>query len=138
MALFDRLGAEQGIARIVDDLTPRVLQDPRVNWQRSGVKRGGFSLHRDRSVAWNPSPENIAKLKKHLSQFLILATGGPAHYEGQDIRSSHADLHISNPEFDAAVGDLKASLDKLQIPNKEQKELIAIVESTRPEVVTVR
>ena len=46
-------------------------------------------------------------------------------------------MHISNPEFDAAIGDLKASLDKLQIPNKEQKELLAIVESTR-EAMTSR
>jgi hemoglobin len=47
-------------------------------------------------------------------------------------------MHISNAEFDAAIGDLKASLDKLRIPNKEQKELLAIVESTRPEIVEVR
>ena len=37
-----------------------------------------------------------------------------------------------------SVGDLKATLDKLQIPNTEQKELLAIVESTRPQIVTVR
>ena len=47
-------------------------------------------------------------------------------------------MRITNPEFDAAVGDLKATLDKLQIPNTEQKELLAIVESTRPQIVTVR
>ena len=46
------------------------------------------------------------------------------------------DLNV--PEFDAALGDLKASLDKLQIPNKEQKELLAIVETTRPEIVEER
>jgi hemoglobin len=47
-------------------------------------------------------------------------------------------MHITNPEFDAAVGDLKAALDKAQVPNKEQKELLAIVESTRPQIVTER
>jgi len=47
-------------------------------------------------------------------------------------------MHITNPEFDAALGDLKASFDKLQIPNKEQKELLAIVETTRPEIVQER
>jgi hemoglobin len=45
-------------------------------------------------------------------------------------------MHISNPEFDAALGDLKASLDRQQVPNKEQKELLAIIESTRPQIVT--
>jgi len=64
-------------------------------------------------------------------EFLALATGGPAQYSGKQIETAHADMHISNPEFDAAIGDLKASLDRLKIPNKEQKELLAIVESTR-------
>jgi hypothetical protein len=29
-------------------------------------------------------------------------------------------------------------LDKLRIPNTEQKELLAIIESTRPEIATER
>jgi len=45
---------------------------------------------------------------------------------------------ISNPEFDAAVGDLKALLDRLKVPDTEQKELLAITESTRPEIVEQR
>src|SRR5882724_2379291 len=44
LALYDRLGAEAGISNIVADFTPRVLQDPRVNWDRKGVKQGGFSI----------------------------------------------------------------------------------------------
>ena len=138
LALFDRLGGESGIAAIVDDFTPRVMQDPRVNWDRQGLHRGGLSIHRGKSVAWNPSPENVAGLKKHLVQFLVLASGGPAHYEGKGMKSVHAGMHISNPEFDAALGDLKASLDKLKIANKEQKELLSIIESTRPEIVVER
>ncbi len=135
--LFDRLGGEQGITAIVEDFTARALEDPRVNWERKGLKRGGL-LGRDDSVSWNPNAQNVSTLKKHLIQFLALATGGPAQYDGKDIRSSHAGMRISNPEFDAAIGDLKASLDKLRIPDKEQKELLAIVESTRPQIVSVR
>jgi hemoglobin len=138
LGLFDRLGGEKGITAIVEDFTPRAMEDPRVNWQRKGVTRGGISIHRGKPVSWNATPENVAQLKKHLIQFLNLATGGPAHYEGKGMRAAHAALHISNPEFDAAVGDLKASLDKLQIPNKEQKEILSIFESTRPEIVTER
>lgn len=138
LALFDRLGGEEGIAKIVDDFLPRVLQDPRVNWQRKGMKKGGFSLHRNDPVGWSPTAENVALLKKHFVQFFVLATGGPAHYEGKDMKAAHASMHIANAEFDAAVGDLKASLDRLQIPNKEQKELLAITESTRPQVVGER
>ena len=139
LALFDRLGGEAGISNIVADFLPRVLNDPRVNWQRKGVARNRFSLHRDRSEAlWNATPENIAILQKHFVQFLTLATGGPAHYDGKEIKPTHAEMRISNPELDAVIGDLKASLDRLQVPNKEQKELLAIVESTRPQIVTQR
>jgi hemoglobin len=138
LALYDRLGAEAGISNIVSDFTPRVLQDPRVNWDRKGVKQGGFSIHSGKSVTWNATPENVALLQKHVVQFLTLASGGPAHYEGKEIKSTHGDMHISNPEFDAVLGDLKASLDKLRLPNTEQKELLAIVESTRPLIVSER
>jgi hemoglobin len=71
-------------------------------------------------------------------QFLSLATGGPAQYDGKEIKPAHAGMRIGNPEFDAAVGDLKASLDRLKTPNKEQKELLAILESTRPQIVEER
>jgi len=137
LALFDRLGGEVGISNIVADFLPRALQDPRVNWQRKGVKRG-LALRNSESVAWNATPGNVAQLQKHLVQFLVLATGGPAHYDGKEMKSAHGGLHISNPEFDATLGDLKASLDRLQVPNKEQKELLAIIESTRPLIVVER
>jgi hemoglobin len=80
----------------------------------------------------------VAKLKKHVGQFLALATGGPTTYEGAEMKNVHAGMHIANPEFDAAVGDLKATLDKLRVPTDEQKELLAIIESTRPQVVEQR
>lgn len=138
LALYDRLGGQPGISNLVSDFTQRALDDPRVNWPRKGVTQGGFSIHRNKSVAWNPTPENVEQLKAHLVEFLALATGGPAQYTGKQIEAAHADMQISNPEFDAAMGDLKASLDRLKIPNKEQKELLAIVESTRPQIVTKR
>jgi len=138
LSLFDRLGGEQGISEIVSDFTPRVMDDPRVNWSREGVTRGGLSFHSGHSEAWKPTQQNVTVLKKHLVEFLALATGGPAHYTGRQLETVHAHMHISNPEFDAAIGDLKATLDKLKIPNLEQKELLAIIESSRPEIVTQR
>ncbi len=136
--LYDRLNGEKGIRAIVEDFTPRVMQDPRVNWNRNGVKWGGFNWSHDKSVTWNPTPANVEQLNKHIIQFLTLSTGGPAHYDGKDMASAHTHMHITNPEFDAAIGDLKASLDHLQIANKEQKELLSIIESVRPQIVEER
>lgn len=138
LSLYQRLGSEAGVSNIVADFLPRAMDDPRVNWDRKGVTRGGFSFHAGQSVTWKDTPENVAKLEQHLAEFLTLATGGPAQYTGKQIETAHADMHITNPEFDAVIGDLKASLDTLQVPNVEQKELLAIIESTRPQIVTVR
>jgi len=132
--LYERLGGEKGITAIVDDFVTRVLADPRVNWERKGVTRGGMSLKRNQSVAWDPNPQNVERLKKHLTQFFSLATGGPTQYDGRDMKEAHSGMHVTNPEFDATIGDMKATLDKLQVPNDEQKELLAILETTRPQI----
>jgi hemoglobin len=136
--LYDRLGGEVGIRLIIEDFVPRVTDDPRVNWDRLGVKRGGFSIHHNQSEAWDSSADHLKTLKTHLEQFLALATGGPSNYQGKEMKSTHANMHITNPEFDAVLGDLKATLDKLQIANQEQKELLAVVETTRDQIVTER
>lgn len=134
--LYTRLGGEAGINAIVDDFVTRVLADPRVNWERKGIKTAG--VWRSRSVEWEPNAQNVATLKKHLAQFFALSTGGPSVYSGKDMKAVHENMKITNAEFDATVGDLKATLDKLRIPTSEQKELLAVVESTRPQVVEQR
>jgi hemoglobin len=137
-SLYDRLGGQQGLQAIADDFVTRALADPRVNWSRKGVIQGGLSIHRDRSMEWDANPDNVKALKTHLAQFLVLASGGPSVYQGREMKEAHAGLHITNDEFDASVGDLKATLDKMQIANTEQKELLAIVETTRGQIVEER
>jgi hemoglobin len=137
-SLFDRLGGDQGITLIVDDWINRALADPRVNWERKGITQGGISFSRNRSIEWKPTPQAVANMKKHIAQFVAVATGGPTKYEGREMTQVHNGMHISNANFDAAVGDLKASLDKLGVPTEEQKELLAIIESTRPQISTER
>lgn len=137
-SLYDRLGGAEGIRAIVDDFVVRAVADPRVNWERKGVRTGGFLRIGRRNAEWQANDQNSTRLKKHLAQFLSLATGGPSQYDGRDIKDVHKGMRITNAEFDAAVGDLKATLDKLQVSTAEQKELLAIVESTRLQVVAER
>ncbi|WP_428940695.1 group I truncated hemoglobin [Fontivita pretiosa] len=137
-SLYERLGGEEGIRLIVDDFVARAMADPRVNWERKGVQRGGFLGIGDRSAEWKPEPASVQTLTKHITQFIALATGGPTTYEGRDMKQVHRGLRITNAEFDAAIGDLKATLDKFKIPTEEQKELLAILESTRPQIVEQR
>ena len=134
ITLYDRLGGEAGIRRIVDDFVERALEDPRVNWARKGVTYGGW-FRPDKSVEWTPTPENVKELKERFVQFISVAAGGPSEYDGRPIKSVHAKMQIAESEFEAAIGDLKATLDKLRIAPEIQKELLAVFESTRPQVV---
>jgi hemoglobin len=136
--LYDRIGGSVGIKMIVDDFVTRALADPRVNLQRVGVKRGGFSIHHNQSMEWDASADNIAALKLHMAEFMGLSTGGPSKYTGEDLKTTVTNMHFNNSNFDAAMGDLKATLDKLQIANQEQKELLAVMETTREQVVEDR
>jgi len=136
--LFERLGGDEGIKKIVDDFTARALADPRVNWKRIGVTRGGINFKRNVPVEWKPNDEQINLMKTHIAQFVALATGGPTKYEGKEMKQAHQGLHITNAEFDASIGDFKASLDKLGIATQEQKEVLAILESSRPLIVEER
>jgi hemoglobin len=136
--LYDRLGGEQGVRSIVDDFVARAMADPRVNWRRRGVTYGGFLKFRDKSAEWQATARDVEQLKKHLAQFIAVAAGGPSRYQGANIAAVHQDMRITNAEFDAAIGDMKATLDALGIGTEEQKELLAVLESTRPQVVTVK
>ncbi len=55
LALYDRLGGDDGLQKIVADFLPRAMQDPRVNWDRNNVTRGGFrSITTSRSLGQIP------------------------------------------------------------------------------------
>lgn len=124
-SLYDRLGGEAAINAVVDDFVNRAANNPKVNFTRKGVT----------AKEWNPTPENVAHLKKMLVQFIASATGGPQKYQGKDMKSSHAGMMITNTEFDALAADLTASLNKFNVPSREQAELMKIVGSTRSLIV---
>jgi truncated hemoglobin YjbI len=44
-------------------------------------------------------------------------------------------MKITDAEFDALGADLKATLDKFQVPAEAQKALLAVVETTRKDIV---
>jgi hemoglobin len=109
----------------VDDFVPRAAADDKVNFARKGIQ----------GHEWQPTPENAQKVKDRLVQFLCVATGGPQKYEGQDMGTVHKGMKITDAQFDAIAADLKASLDQLKVPAKEQKELLEIAASTRGVIV---
>lgn len=122
--LYERLGGEPAIKAVVDDLVARLAADPKVNVTRKGTQK-----------EWNPTPENVAKLKKNFVDFVGMATGGPQKYTGKSMKEVHAGMQITPAEFEAAAVNLKATLDKLKVPPAEQAELMRIVGSTAPDII---
>ena len=135
LTLYHRLGGEAGVRAIVDDMAERVIADPRVNFERRDVKTNWLGDKRD---IWKATPENVENFKHHMVEFLTLAAGGPAEYTGREMRAVHEGMKITNNEFDAMVGDLRVSMTRVGMATREMKDVLAIVESTRKQIVEQR
>ncbi len=66
---------------------------------------------------------------------VCLAAGGPQTYSGRSMGDSHRHLMITDEEWLAFMDDLQQTLDKFEVPQPEQEELRAIVESTKESIV---
>jgi hemoglobin len=119
--LYDRLGGIYAIATVVDDFIDRIMVDdrlnanPRVDEAHHRVSPPGFKYLVTEMVGW--------------------ATGGPQRYSGRPMGESHRHLLITEEEWQAFMDDLQQTLDKFAVPQPEQDELKAIVESTKDAIV---
>ena len=121
-SLYDRLGGVYPIATVVDDFIERLLVNDTLN-ANPAIKEA-----RDRVAK--------AGLKFQVTALLVQVTGGPYKYHGRDMKEAHADMNISEKEWDAMAADFKATLDKFKVPEAEQKELFEIVGTTKGDIVT--
>lgn len=123
-SLYDRLGGSNEISAIVDDFAERLVVNPVVNGNESVVD------------ALNKI--NKASLKFHLIEFVCEKTGGPQKYTGRSMKETHKNLNITEAEWAAMVKDFLASLKKFNVPEKEQNELVSIIATTKPDIVTAK
>ena len=121
-SLYERLGGVHGIATVVDDFIERVAANESIN-ANPAIKEP-----RDRVP--------IAGIKHRVTELICQVTGGPEKYNGRTMKEVHKDMNITEKEWDAMVADFKKTLDKFKVSEKEQNELFAIVESTKPDIVS--
>jgi hemoglobin len=119
--LYDRLGGVYNIATVVDDFIDRVMTDPRLN----ANPRVDEAHHR----------VTPAGFKYFVTEMVCWAAGGPQTYSGRTMGDSHRHLMITDQEWVAFMDDLQQALDKFEVPQSEQDELKAIVESTKESIV---
>jgi hemoglobin len=120
-SLYERLGGVYAIAVVVDDFIDRIMVDPRLN----ANPRVDEAHHR-------VSPQGF---KYYVTEMLCWAAGGPQSYSGRPMGDAHRDLLISGEEWDAFMNDLNQTLAKFSVPDQERGEVVAIIESTRDEIV---
>jgi hemoglobin len=120
-SLYERLGGVYSIATVVDDFIDRIMIGPRLN----ANPRVDEAHHR----------VPPAGFKYLVSEMVCWATGGPQKYTGRSMKGSHKDLMIRAAEWEAFLDDLQQTLDKFAVPEAEQAEIKAIVNSTWTDIV---
>jgi hemoglobin len=120
-SLYDRLGGVYNIAVVVDDFIDRIMVDPRLN----ANPRVDEAHHRVSAQGF----------KYLVTEMVCWATGGPQHYSGRSMDDSHRHLMITEDEWGAFMDDFQQTMDRFLVPETEQNELKAIVDSTKDAIV---
>ncbi len=120
-SLYDRLGGLAPIAVVVSDFVEALGPDA--------------TLNANPAVDAARKAVPAAYLKYQVTAMVCQATGGPCQYTGRSMKDSHAHLNITEKEWDRMVTIFKEVLAKHKVPAKEQAELIAIVGSTKGDIV---
>jgi len=121
--LYDRLGGLMPISVVVSDFIDALVPDA--------------ALNANPAIASARKRVPAAYLKYHVTAMVCQATGGPCTYQGRGMKESHVHLNISEPDWDRMVTIFKEVLAKHNVPVKETEELLAIVNSTKADIVAV-
>ena len=78
---------------------------------------------------------SAAGFKYYVTEMVCWATGGPQKYTGRSMRESHEHLKITEREWAAFCKDFDDTMAKFKMPEAEGKELFAIVQSTKGDIV---
>lgn len=115
-ALFQALGGDAGVTRIVDGLIDRAYADVRIKEKFAGTKAGA--------------------LKESIRKQICQLTGGPCVYDGETMKNSHAQLGLTKADFNALVEDLQAAMDEQQVPFTVQNKLLALLAPMHRDIIT--
>jgi hemoglobin len=119
-SLYDRLGGKAAIVAVVDDFVANCAADKRIN---SFFAKTAADKNR------------LAAFKNKLVDQICEAAGGPCKYTGQDMKTAHQGMGISNADFNALVEDLTKSLDKFKVGKAEQDQLLGVLGPMRGQIV---
>ena len=117
-SLYERLGGYDAINAVANDLLPRLQGDAQL---------GRFWAHR--------GEDGVKREKQLLVDFLCSCAGGPVYYRGRDMALCHRGMRISESDWSAFLGHAAATLAKFRVPDAEQREVVAFVQSLKSDIV---
>ena len=79
---------------------------------------------------------NMAGLIEHQVKFFSHLLGGPAHYQGRELRVSHMGLGIEDRHFDEVASILLQNLEDAGMEATDVKTVMAAVASVRGDIVS--
>ncbi|WP_296934830.1 group 1 truncated hemoglobin [uncultured Marinobacter sp.] len=103
-SLYQQLGEREGIANVVEDLLYLIVEDDRINQQFKGM--------------------DVAQFHHNLTDQLCELSGGPCTYTGREMRELHADMAITDTQFNALAENLILAMEQNDIPTGAQNRLI--------------
>ena len=122
--LWDALGGDQVLAKVVDRFVDLATTDPKVNYSR-----GGRYPINDATLGFS---------KRAALQFISAATGGPYSYSGKTIREIHAGMQITDQEFDAITANFRRALEENGVSQEMAQLAVGMVNATRSAIVEIR
>ncbi|NOX59330.1 MAG: group 1 truncated hemoglobin [Planctomycetes bacterium] len=117
-SLYVRLGGYDAVAAVAGDLLPRLMSDSQL---------GRFWEHR--------GEDGLRREKQLLIDFLCASAGGQLIYTGRNMETTHRGMRIDESDWSKFMVHLKNTLGHFQVPDQEQKDVLAFIESTKPEIV---
>jgi hemoglobin len=113
--LYQQLGGQSGLVKLMDDLMVRLLADKRMR-----------PFFKD---------SNKSHVKAQLVLQICELSGGPCKREGPDMKVAHANMDITPSNFNALVELLQHSMDAQGIAFGTQNRLLALLAPMHREIV---
>lgn len=120
--LFERLGGLMPVSVVVSDFLDALIPDAEMN------ENPAIDAARQRV----PAPY----LKYQVTAFVCNATGGPCDYTGRGMQESHVHLNITEREWARMMTIFNEVLDSHNVPERESRELVELLGTTKDAIVT--
>lgn len=120
-ALYYRLGGRAAMGKLVTDTVEFWAADKRIV-ESTAIKE-------------KIEQTDLRQLKRNLFSFLCMASNGPCSFKSGVLQASMKSLRISQLEWYYMLEGIVSSMNKHNVPTREQNEVLTIVYSMRKHIV---